>query len=226
MTVRNKVIHNPSGYHSHGKTHKEKVINFSLFIKEFGWSGTWNDDEESGILYMHATRGKNEKIDIEWPEKQWWPDVWYTYAGNSIKCRNISQAAKIGQEPPDSEKMRAASRRLRRSGKPGIGLRGPGATGRPLPGEAGTDEAAADLIEELATSLPFDHESSPAEIKAVLKGRYITWVNTLSGATRQALVKPGKHYKVTTTKEDKIVIEFADDHGFHSVYASSIIGVG
>lgn len=217
MAVKHRIIQNPSGYHSHGKSHKEKLINFALFIKEFGWSGKWNDDEETGILHLNATRGSNEKIDIEWPEKQSWPDVWYTYAGNSIKCRNISQAAKIGQDPPDPDRMRMVSRRRRRPKRNGIDLHLPeGAGGVPLAGD--------ELIAELATTLPFDKESSAEELKSVLLRHTITWVNRISGNVQTETIKP-KHFKITE-KDGRKTLHFCSDYGFRSVYVDSIIGVG
>ena len=212
-------VKNPSGYHSFGATHKDKVNNFAKFINDFEWTGKWYVDDDSEILHLNATRGDNERIDIEWPETQWWPDVWYTFAGNTIKCRNISQAAKLAQELPDAERMRRASHRARRS----ISL--PLASG---PAIAIVGDPADELISSLTTSVPWDTESKAGEVKAALlkhRNTTITWVNRISGKVNSAMIKP-RNFKVTTTKEGKVVIQFADDFGFHACYADSVIGVG
>jgi hypothetical protein len=213
-----RVIHHASGYHSFGATHKDKVNNFAKFIKDFEWTGKWYVDQDSEILHLNATRGDNERIDIEWPETQWWPDVWYTFAGNTIKCRNISHAAKLAQEVPDAAKMKRASRRrkarisLPLGSGPAIGI-----TGEPVEGYA----------ESLSTSLPWDKESKSGEIKAALlkhKNPTITWVNRINGAVKSGVVK-GKNLKVSTNKEGKVIIEFADEFGFHACYADCVIGL-
>ena len=212
-------VKNPSGYHSFGATHKDKVNNFAKFIKDFEWTGKWYVDDDSEILHLNATRGDNERIDIEWPETQWWPDVWYTFAGNPIKCRNISHAAKLAQDLPDAERMRRASHRARRS----IAL--PLASG---PGIAISELPAESLVERLSTSVPWDTESKAGEVKAALlkhRNTTITWVNRINGAVKSAIIKP-KNFKVTTNKEGKVIIQFADDFGFHACYADSVIGVG
>ena len=242
MTQRAKrLIKNPSGYHSHGKTPEEKVHNFALFIKEHGWTGTWQRDEESRILTLKASNGDNEKIDIEWPEGQWWPDVWYSFAGNTIKCRNISHAAKLAQEPPDQDAMRrAASKRKKVALRHSVVGPNRAATGRtesglpldlPSPSSGLRSDmcaSAEELIESLAVSLPFDKESTQAEVVAVLKRHRnptITWVNRLTGQVHTGTIKSGgRNNRVTTTKEGKVIITFADPFGFHSVYVRSIIG--
>jgi hypothetical protein len=218
MMVRQRIVRNPSGYHSSGATHKDKVNNFALFIKDFGWTGKWKEDEDSDILTLSAARGDNERIDIEWPATQWWPDVWYTFAGNSIKCRNISHAAKLAQELPDADAMRRASQRRRKR----ISL--PLASG---PAIAISDDGEESLADSLATSLPWDRESPPGEVKAALlkhKNTTITWVNRMNGAVKSGMIKP-KNLKVTANKQGKVIIEFADEFGFHACYADCVIGV-
>jgi hypothetical protein len=212
---------NPSGYHSFGKNHKEKVWNFAAFIKDFGWTGNWWEDEETEMVHLKATRGDVERIDVEYPVNQGWPDVFYTLAGGTIKCRNISQAAKLAQEKPDVDKMRAASRRLR-NGK---------ATASPPQAAQGPAIATvgADLIPELTGSLPFDKESTADEVKQALvkhKNPVITWVNKVSGQVDSAMIKTkSKQFKVTESKDGKVIINFSTDRGFRAVYANSIIGV-
>lgn len=218
--VRQRIIRNPSGYHSFGATHKDKVNNFARFIKDFGWTGQWKENEDSDILTLNAIRGDNERIDIEWPATQWWPDVWYTFASNSIKCRNISHAAKLAQGRPDAEAMRRASRRRRRS-IPRASSSGPAIA---IPGEP-----VESLAESLATSLPWDKESSVEEVVAALRQHRnptITWVNRISGDINTATMRTGKrHNSVTTNKEGKVIIQFTDENGFHACYADSVIGL-
>lgn len=221
MTHPKRFIKNASGYHSHGKTHKEKIFNFGVYIKQFGWEGSWSEDEESAILKATMTRGDSEKIEIEWPETQWWPDVWYTFGGESIKCRNISMAAKIAADKPDAKKMRRTSRR-----------KSYGISGAFLPGgsnNGSSEDAADDLIAAMSTTLPFDKESTPEEIKAVLKAHRsptITWINRISGDVNTDIVKTwSRHLKVTTNKDGKKIIHFIGHDCFHAVYADSIIGI-
>lgn len=216
------VVKNPSGYHSSGKTIKEKAINFGLFIKEFGWSGSWKEDDETKDITLVATRGNSEQIDIHWYSHIPLQDVWYTYAGDSVKCRNVSGVAKIAQEPPSPGKMRSAARKGRRQIGSRISVGG-------LPGASNSGSNADDLIAAVATTLPFDKESTPDEIKTILK-KYrnptIIWINRLSGGINQDLIKTWSRYlKVDTNKDGKIIIHFVGNFGFHSVYADSVIGV-
>lgn len=213
-----RFVRNPSGYHSHGKTHKEKVYNFGVHIKQFGWEGGWNFDEDSQILHAEMKRSEAERITIEWPESQWWPDVWYHYAGSTMKCRNISQAAKIASEKPDPERMRRSATRKRVNGVNGI------AAAFAL----GDGNTASELIDSLRTTLPFDKESTPEEIKAVIKTKInptIVWINRLSGNAEQDYIKTwSRHLKVTENKEGKKIINFVGANQFHSVYVDSVIG--
>jgi len=211
-------IKHPSGYHSYGVTPKDKINNFAKFIKDFGWTGKWKEDEDSNILTLNASRGSNERIDIEWPAIQWWPDVWYTFASNTIKCRNISHAARLAQELPNAGYMKRVSRLRKRR------TRLPLSSG---PGTATLDDSGESLADSLATSLPWDKESPPGEIKAALlkhKNTTIIWVNRMTGDVKSGMIKT-KHLKVTINKEGKVIIEFADEFGFHACYADSVIGV-
>lgn len=216
-----RFVKNPSGYHSHGSTHKEKVYNFGVHIKQFGWSGKWREDDDSGILHATMTRGNAETITIEWPETQWWPDVWYEYAGCTMKCRNISQAAKIASEKPDPDKMRRSA--TRRKGSKGNGI------AEAFAAEASNNgSSVGELIDSLRTTLPFDKESTPEEIKAVIKDKVnptIVWINRISGSAEQDYIKTwSRHLKITQNKEGKKIINFVGGHQFHSVYVDSVIG--
>jgi hypothetical protein len=213
-----RVIHHDSGYHSFGATHKDKVNNFARFIKDFGWTGKWKEDPDSDIVTLNAFRNDNERIDIEWPATQWWPDVWYTFAGYTIKCRNISHAALIAQEVPDAAKMKRAAQRAKRRISPPF-TTGPAIA---IPGEPGES-----LAESLATTVPWDKESKAGEIKVILlkhKNTTITWVQTMTGAVKSGMIK-AKTLKVKTNKEGRVIIEFADEFGFHACYADCVIGV-
>jgi len=234
MPTAKRLVHNPSGYHSSGKDHKEKVHNFCLFIKDFGWTGKWKQDDDAEILHMNATRDDNEKIDIEWPDNQWWPDVWYTFAGATIKCRNISHAAKIAQTEPDPERMRRSARR-RSYGVTGASLQGSSRPGSGLSraGVGSGDPDAADAGEAIVAALkgyvPFTHESTAEEVHVELKSYKvptITWVNRMTGAVNTAMIKTkSRHFRITKNGDGKVIINFADEFGFHAVYANSVIGV-
>jgi hypothetical protein len=221
MTAK-RIIKNPSGYHSKGRTNKEKAVNFGLFIKEYGWSGKWEEDEETKDVILIAARGQGEQIDIRWYSNIPLQDVFYTYAGDSIKCRNVSGVALIAQEPPSQERMRSAARK----GRSQLGSR----ISVAVPSEAGNSGSSADeLIAVMATTLPFDRESTPEEIKSVLKKRRnptITWINRLSGGVSQDIAKTWSRYlKVEANKDGKVIIHFVGEFGFHSVYLDSVIGV-
>lgn len=212
-----RFVRNPSGYHSHGKTHQEKVYNLGVYIKEFGWTGGWEQEED--VLKATMKRGDSEIITIWWPDSQWWPDVYYKYGGNEQKCRNISAAAKIASEKPDPERMRrtVTSRR-------GIGENGIAAAFA-----SGDSNAGENLIESLRTTLPFDRESTPDEIKAVLKGKVnptIIWINRFSGLIEQDYIKTwSRHLRVTMNRDGKAIIHFVGANCFHAVYVDSVIGV-
>jgi hypothetical protein len=235
-----RFVKNPSGYHSHGKTHKEKVFNFGVHIKQFGWTGSWEQEED--VLKAVMKRGEGEVITIWWPDNQWWPDVMYSYAHQTQKCRNISHAAKLASEKPDPNKMRKATKRRNPYRRSGI-LRAPsvdgerrtgGREGEGTPGDAESlsDEMSAyadELIAELGTTLPFDKESTPEEIKAVIKTRRnptLIWINRISGEVHQDIIKTwSRHLKVTQNKEGKTIIHFVGANRFHAVYVDSVIGV-
>lgn len=221
-----RFIKNPSGYHSYGSTHKEKVVNLGKHIKQFGWDGSWAYDDDAQLLTATMVRGTSEVISIEWPDDQWWPDVFYRYGGDTIKCRNMSAAAKLASEKPDPERLRKKAARVR----PYRVEKGPE---NGVPGSVPTDDEvtarAETMIDDLRTTLPFDRESTPEEIKAVLKKRtnpVIIWVNRLSGQAEQDYIKTwSRHLKVTKNKEGKIIISFVGANCFHAVYVDSVIGI-
>lgn len=214
-----RFVRNPSGYHSHGKTHKEKVFNLGKHIKQFGWEGSWEQDVD--VLKATMKRGESESIIIWWPDDQWWPDVTYNYAGSSLKCRNISHAAKIASEKPDASRMRKSGRRMR-SKLNGI-TQGIGT------GASGDTSSADELISEMSTTLPFDKESTPEEIRAVIKTHInptLIWVNRLTGRVESDIIKTwSRHLKVTKNKDGKTIIHFVGMNCFHAVYVDSVIGV-
>lgn len=225
--TKHRIIRNPSGYHSKGKTPKEKVVNFASFIKQFDWTGAWRVDPETDILHLNARRGDNERIDIEWPATQWWPDVWYSLAGDSIKCRNISAAAKLAQDPPDADRMRRSAQRKRngKSASLATGLARPGLAN----GTAEPELTGDELIASLTSSVPWDKDSGVRDVALALmecRNPEVTWVNTLTGVVHTAVIKTGnRNNKITETKDGKVIITFADQYGFHSVYANSVIRV-
>jgi hypothetical protein len=206
-----RVVKNPSGYTSKGRTAAEKADNFGQYAKQHGWSGKWTGTEEPHTVHLFCRRGESETIDI------WWHSNGslmldrlpvYSLAGERIKLRNVSAAAKIVAGQPDTSRLRKAVRKQRRQ----LGV-------------VETPEEAAELLASVQGSLPFDHESTDAEIKAVLLGKGITWINRISGQLNSAVVGGAKHFAVKNGDCPR-QIQFIDDYGFHSVYLDSIVSVG
>ena len=214
-----RVIKNASGYVSHGRTAGEKAANFGEWAKQNGWSGTMN--EEDGRLHLFARRGEVETIDIWWflngsLDTSRLP--MYTLAGEPIKLRNVSAAAKVAASEPDTSRLRKAARKQRRQ----------------LDGA--TNVAPEDIdsyIAGMQGSLPFDHESTDEEIKVALKGRTISWINRRSGEVHSATVSDSpKHFKVVRNGHDYIDFVYPvprrtaiETYGFRAVYLDSIVSV-
>ena len=193
-------IRNPSGYHSFGRTHKDKIYNFAMFIKDFGWTGSWEEDEETGMVNLLAKRG-DERIEIEYPVNLPWPDVFYTFAGHTIKCRNISMAAKFAQaNPPDAAEARRVYRRRRN----GISVPSSSTPAKPL--------------------LAYLEDASEDDIGSALIGDTIVWTNSISGEPESDRIMP-RQFKVTANKEGRTIIHFCGDYGFHAVYLDQIVNV-
>lgn len=222
MTIKHRIIKNASGYHSHGKTNKEKAVNFAMFIKEHGWSGKWEEDDDTKDIILVANRSESEQIDIRWYSNIPLQDVFYAYAGNSIKLRNVSAAAKVAQEPPSKDRMRSAARKRVGRGLAGISV-------AQEPGGSNNGSSADDLIAAMSTTLPFDKESSPDEIKAVLKTHRnptLIWINRISGNVNTDIIKTWSRFlRVDANRQGKMIIHFVGDFGFHAVYVDSVIGV-
>ena len=219
-----RVVKNPSGYVSHGRTAAEKADNFGKYAKSHGWQGKWSAKEEPHVVHLFCRRGESETIDI------WWHANGslildrlpvYTLAGEKIKLRNVSAAAKVVAAEPDMSRLRKATRKQRRQ------MNGDG------PVKLSEDEIS-DYIAGMQGSLPFDHESTDEELKAVLKGRTVTWVNRFSGQLNSAVVSDNpKQFKVI--REPKPQVHFVypvqrrtmiDTFGFRAVYLDSIVSVG
>lgn len=200
-----KNVRNPSGYHSSGRTLEDKANNFGKFVKQFGWAGKWTKDQETGHVSLFCRRGENETIEICW-HFGGGGTVYYNLAGERIKCRNVSAAASLAQKEPDTSRLRRAIRKRRRQ-----------------LGHVTTD-MVEDMLGEAQCSLPFDHESTDAEIKVALFNRSITWINRQSGQVSSAIVK-GRMFKVVR-QTGRAYVDFVDDYGFHAVYLDSIVSVG
>jgi hypothetical protein len=206
-----KNVKNPSGYHSAGKTLQEKAANFGSFVKQHGWTGSFKT-AENGDVNLLAQRGDSESIEICWL-KGGGGSVRYTLAGTTVKCHNVSAAAKIAQEPPDINKVQKAVRK------------------RHVAPENG--EITPDILDGLQGSLPFDRESTDQEIKLALKDRNIAWINRLSGTVYQAVVGVSKQFKVIRAEDpvrDQISFVEVTPRGilpqFRAVYLNSIVSVG
>lgn len=206
-----RTVKNPSGYVSHGRTAAEKATNFGVYAKQHGWKGKWSGEEEPHVVHLFCRRGENETIDIWWHENgslmlDRLPV--YSLAGERIKLRNVSAAAKVVTEQPDTSRLRKAVRKQRRS----LGV-------------VDTPEEASELLASVQGSLPFDHESTDAEIETVLFKKDITWINRISGQLHSAHVGGVKQFAVKNGDCPR-QIQFIDDYGFHSVYLDSIVSVG
>jgi hypothetical protein len=234
MTAK-RLIKNKTPYHSNGNTIMEKLCNFATFLKNEcdGWTGKIWVDDNSGIHYLQAFRDDNEKIEIEWPTVTW-PIILHTIANHTIKCRNVSHAAKIAYAEPDTSRLKRAGRG-RRVDPLGGRLQDAQslAPGRNSPdrvtGTPDDSEALEAIVAATKSYVPFDKESTKEEVEAELKrlrNPNIVWIGPLTHRVNSALVKTrSKHFKVNENKNGKIVLHFADDFGFHAVYADSIIAV-
>lgn len=213
---------NRSGYTSSGKSGYAKADKFTSTVTPHGWLSKITVDEGSGITHAFSRRGENETIDI------WWqpgggiigsqPPI-YTLAGERIKLKNVSACVSVANSPPDTRRLaRTTRKRARRTTGVGIGL--PGAANR---GSPGLPEFSASF----ATTLPFDGDSSDAEVKVALAGRTIEWVNSQSGSLQAATIS--KINKIVRNDHD--YIDFIDttgrseSNGFHAVYLDRIVSV-
>jgi hypothetical protein len=214
-------VKNPSGYVSKGRGALEKARNFAEHCKDHGWTGKISEDEPH-VVHLFARRGEVETIDI------WWHANGslmldrlpiYTVAAERIKLKNVSAAAVRVSNDPDAARMAKAVRRQRRQ------LEGPNG----MEPDGNIDE----YITAVCGSLPFDHESTDDEIKTVLLGRAITWVNRQSGQLDSAVISSNpKQFKVVRNGHDYVDFvqaaatgfsQYGD--GFKAVYLDSIVSV-
>lgn len=204
-------IRHPSGYVSAGRSAADKAYKFAMYTQEHGWAGKWSTNEKTGITHLFARRGENETIDIWWLangslDLDHLPV--YTLAGERIKLRNVSAAAAIARNLPNPDRLKKNVRRRRNT------------NGTVTP----TD--ASELLASVQGSLPFDHESTDAELKAVLFGRTITWLSPTAGLLNSAVVGGKNVFKVVRKATCPTYIDFVDDTGFHSVHLDKIVSVG
>ena len=164
---------------------------------------------------LFARRGDSETLNFVWINGCWSGESHYTLAGEKIKCHNLSAASKIVQGKPDPDRLRKATRKLKR--QTGIEYSG----GGPI---SDSD------IDSLRGSLPFDAESSDDEIEAVLHKRSITWVNTISGQVQDSVrVDVDKQFKIVRKNGNEKMkgdfITFCTTEGYRAVYLKSIVAV-
>ena len=197
--MSNGPVRNPSGYHSKGVTYKDKANNFGIFIKDFGWKGSWTEDSDTGDVTLIAKRD-NERIEVYWNTPLPWPETYYTLGNNRIKVRNLSAAAKLAQETPDAARAKRGFRRR--------------VNGIALPLASGPATPLLDYLEDA----PED------DIASALVGDSITWLSSLGGEAQTDRILP-KQFKVTANKEGRTIIHFCGDFGFHSVYLDAIVNV-
>jgi hypothetical protein len=198
--LTNGKVVNPSGYHSKGKTIKDKANNFGKFIKEFGWTGSWKEEHETGDVTLIATRD-NERIEVYWnPPIPWPTEVFYFLAGNRLKLKNVSAAAKLAQEFPDAERARRGFRRR--------------SNGMSAPLSSAPAIALLGYLED----------ASEDDIASALIGDTITWTNSISGEPETDLILP-RQFKVTANKDGRTIIHFCGNFGFHSVYLDAVVNI-
>lgn len=197
-----------------GKDVTKKVGNFINYAKQFGWTGKWSTNEETGVTSLFARRGESETIEIWWQSNGCvmpGDEPIYTLAGERIRMRNVSAAAKIAASKPDPDRIGKAARR-RNKGRGGF-----------VPA-ADTE----DQISELRGSLPFDSESDDDELEAVLHRRTVVWINRFTGQADSAFVNADKQFDVVRMDNDRDQIHFCDSAhgGYRAVYLNSIVSVG
>jgi hypothetical protein len=109
------VVRNPSGYVSAGRTAADKATKFAETIKEYGWTGKWSTDEDSGVTHLFARR-EDETIDIWWLGDGLDLDHLpvYTLAGERIQLKNVSGAVKIAAGQPEPGRLVKAVKKQRR----------------------------------------------------------------------------------------------------------------
>lgn len=198
--MSDRMVKNPSGYTSKGRTPQDKAANFGQYLKPLGWLGKWSTDEETGVVHLFARRGEAETLDIWWQAngaciQEQLPI--YTLAGERIKLRNVSAAAKIAAAEPDTSRLRKAVRKKNRSIENGNPVVVP----------------LTDRFEGMTDD----------EIEKALLGKTIAWVNSISGELDSAEVLGRKTIKVYRNGRDQI--HFTDYSGFHAVYLNAIVSV-
>ena len=185
---------------------------FGAFIREHGWKGKYDYDEDTGETHLWAKRGENERLDVYWQRNGSMGegrDPIYTLAGDQVKLRNLSAMAKIAAAKPDGERLQRAIRKKRKASD--------------VPDGGYTPE----MMSDLQVALPFDDESSDEEIVAILDHAAITWINRMSGDTESGIAG-SNHLEVVRREDGRHYVNFCDLLGgfFRSVYLSSIVSVG
>ena len=190
-----------------------KANSFASFAKEFGWNAKVSSPSEDEVR-LFARRGDSETLNFVWIDGCWSGESHYTLAGEKIKCHNLSAASRIAQGKPDPDRLRKATRKLKR--------------------QTGIDYSRGPIsdsdIDSLRGFLPFDAESSDDEIEAVLHRKTITWVNTVSGQVQDSVrVDVDKQFKIVRKNGNEKIradyITFSTDEGYRSVYLKSIVAV-
>lgn len=190
-----------------------KANSFASFAKEFGWTAKVSSPQEDEVQ-LFARRGDSETLNFVWIDGCWSGESYYALAGERIKCHNLSAASKIVQGKPDPERLKKATRKLKR--QTGI--------------EYSREPISDGDISKLRGSLPFDEASTDDEIEAVLHRKAITWVNTISGQIQDSVrVDVDKQFKVVRKNGNENIkadyITFSTSEGYRAVYLKSIVAV-
>lgn len=190
---------------SRGRTGPDKAVNFGTYAKGHGWTGKWSQDETTGITHLFCRRGESETVDIWWQPSggiisEMLPI--YTLAGEKIKCRNVSAAALIVRNEPDTSRLHKAVRKQRK----GFGVC-----------ETNGEAHRTDKYIKMADN----------ELEQLLFGATVSWINSISGEVQTAEVGGKRTMKVIREVESgaRDQVHFVDSFGFHAVYLDAIVSV-
>lgn len=192
-------VKNPSGYVAKGSSANEKALQFGTHIREFGWAGKFDVDDDN-LVHLTAHRDENETIDVWWEQDgrgklclEKLPV--YSIGGDKTQCRNVSHAVQICESEADTTRLKRASSRARK---------------------AGTTDIVAPKTDRFA-------DMADDEIEKLLLGKSVAWINSLSGGVDTADVLGRKTIRVVRNGRD--YVEFTDKSGFHAVYLDAIVSV-
>lgn len=191
---------------------QEKAGAFILAAQGLGWEATRNETE-GDFTSVTVARGE-ERIEISWQAGVFIGEtcLYYHPGRNAIKVHNASAAKKRMAMTPEECAQEAGKVAAHRA--------------RTAPREAKKGKRAG-------SGLPFTEASLDDEVISAVRGKTITWTNSISGKEETARVpedgartKRGTAVQVTM-KEGKAgrSLSFIDENGSHAVRVASITEV-